>query len=1127
MPINWELDFVQPIMSKIQNGDITSTDEYALVFAEQFEKAVSKGAPVGIPPTMPSPAASGAPVPVGTGLASDGYSAPFDLSSQQRMYKAISSYYTARQIIINKEDLKSNRDTINLIRRKMRYQKNRIKAFKRESVVMSKLIGELPIYVQNLIEFGKLLYKSYKEQMQNVLLDLIPEQIRTEIEQLEGLSAEDKRKQILERGVEELTKLFPEEMRIYKIVTELQFDDIQAALDSVRTIERYISQAERFTSDPNATKAYFNRRIITLTKDIQQLAKILQNPFEIENILKTIQPQDPNVKAKLKDAREAYDNMVLVRTVLEPRAAALKGKIKEVTNDVENNLSNKLETQLEAFQRKMTEQLKTKNTVQRKNLFKQATDDAKQFKDQINRHASNIKTVGANAKNIIRDASRLTQDVLSIKVEIENEYTTIKKELKALEERVGQFTKRFEDVNLDDAKIDLKYDPPSKDTLVGGKRNIKNDINEYVKGTGIGDFATPLIELMQGVSVDIDSLRIYFETPKESYGRHIATVNGLINSVKNIENNANSLIKSIQNSGVGIKKREGKKPKSLPIKPIDPKPVTLIKLFKKFEELKAFLDRVKAKVEDFLSQFVERAKDQIEKAKTNIETFVRESKPVSGLEQSLRTKKQHIEDKINIYEDKKRKAVHIAKLTSALSKATTSGAAIVGEISAGNILSAELDKPIKQFAEAKFTYQTINKSADSPEYQKAATDRRRMEDIGDSVKALTILTDMLVTTFTDLQQVKEVKNTFGKLVEDNFFKELKEVIDQMKSKVQVNEGGILGITQDAKTIRLSAAIRGLSEIEAPTNAGNIINMVRAIRELKSSVTSGKNLSELFNATDIALPLQALEQKYLERTAFALKAILGDTFYDYPEPPDPRLVAAAEEQGLKATIQPQPGAGESEPIKYNFKEEYKKVGSGAEDKRAEDFARESIAASKAIAKQRLRKLKIAGVPVYELLLDLSKTLKGGGSFIAKLIDKILEGLDWVESWITQQISKFVEPAKQKIEDLKDQAEEEVKRRLEGLNIKKMIDSLIVFRIVYSIANRLYWTGASWTNSAGTKFQVLNIGRFPKLKISGMEEGAEAHYREVADALQKQMDNMLGLCIPNPATGIPPFTFKGYK
>ena len=189
MPINWELDFVQPIMSKIQNGDITSTDEYALIFAEQFEKAVSKGAPVGIPPTLPAPAALGVPAPVGTGLASDGYSAPFDLSSQQRMYKAISAYYTARQIIINKEDLKSNKETINLIRRKMRYQKNRIKAFKRESVVMSKLIGELPIYVQNLIEFGKTLYKSYKEQMQNVLLDLIPEQIRTEIEQLEDLSA--------------------------------------------------------------------------------------------------------------------------------------------------------------------------------------------------------------------------------------------------------------------------------------------------------------------------------------------------------------------------------------------------------------------------------------------------------------------------------------------------------------------------------------------------------------------------------------------------------------------------------------------------------------------------------------------------------------------------------------------------------------------------------------------------------------------------------------------------------------------------------------------------------------------------------------------------------------------------
>ena len=75
--------------------------------------------------------------------------------------------------------------------------------------------------------------------------------------------------------------------------------------------------------------------------------------------------------------------------------------------------------------------------------------------------------------------------------------------------------------------------------------------------------------------------------------------------------------------------------------------------------------------------------------------------------------------------------------------------------------------------------------------------------------------------------------------------------------------------------------------------------------------------------------------------------------------------------------------------------------------------------------------------------------------------------------------------------------------------------------------MFWTGAVWTNTTGATFQVITIPPFKKLRIDGRLEGTAPSVRELARNFELQLTQMQGLCIPNPATGIPPFPFVGYK
>ena len=133
----------------------------------------------------------------------------------------------------------------------------------------------------------------------------------------------------------------------------------------------------------------------------------------------------------------------------------------------------------------------------------------------------------------------------------------------------------------------------------------------------------------------------------------------------------------------------------------------------------------------------------------------------------------------------------------------------------------------------------------------------------------------------------------------------------------------------------------------------------------------------------------------------------------------------------------------------------------------------------------------------------------------------------ETFVREQIEKLIAHIKKVIERTIEKNRVVHEEKLKA-NIKKKVNlDLIGQTIAINLAVQLFWIGSSWQNSVGTSFTTLSIPPFPLLKVNGTVDGQVDVIRELAQNLENQLPNIAGLCIPLPATGIPPFSFKGYK
>jgi hypothetical protein len=150
-----------------------------------------------------------------------------------------------------------------------------------------------------------------------------------------------------------------------------------------------------------------------------------------------------------------------------------------------------------------------------------------------------------------------------------------------------------------------------------------------------------------------------------------------------------------------------------------------------------------------------------------------------------------------------------------------------------------------------------------------------------------------------------------------------------------------------------------------------------------------------------------------------------------------------------------------------------------------------------------------------------------SFILMLLDYVKRGLKRVKEFLLELVQPIIKHIQKQVDIIKEKSKQKAadtankkKEKLVNVDAKAM-------SLVFNIATRLFWTGLSWPNPAGTTFLVANIGPFRPIKALPIN-GASGFAQEIANSFETQLTaGMTGQVIPNPATLIPPFPFIGYN
>ena len=157
------------------------------------------------------------------------------------------------------------------------------------------------------------------------------------------------------------------------------------------------------------------------------------------------------------------------------------------------------------------------------------------------------------------------------------------------------------------------------------------------------------------------------------------------------------------------------------------------------------------------------------------------------------------------------------------------------------------------------------------------------------------------------------------------------------------------------------------------------------------------------------------------------------------------------------------------------------------------------------RQQLRK-------VSDLILPILNAI---GMFFRKIVEFIEELLDPVISYVRDEVRAQEEKVQA---DVATYAQAKIDSKLN-------IDAKIM-TFIFGLAGRLFWTGNSWTNQYGTKFIVTSVGKFYPQMQALSENGAQGYAEELGEGFNRQLERMSGIAIPQPSTGIPPFTWTGY-
>ena len=1115
MPVNFEIDFVQPLLLDFEAGNITDATSYSEALSKYYEAAVSKGMPVGVPPTLPAPSLSGAPSPVGTGP-DDAYKQPLDRASVTKMENVLAAYFQAKEIFIAEGALEGVKYSLEYAINKAKWTRDTIKGIVAQTKIIIKEIEEFPDHVKALIEVAKEKVVSYgemvkvlKEELEELQFTGLEKRIaelelieNTERDGVVGERTEDQNKELEqlktqnESQKEFIATTFAKELEILDAVKNLDVSNVAEATRSINTISQYVKSITK-TIKEDKQKAYFQKRLSGLLTDVIDLGAVIAEPLSFGRILSDFKSDKAGVMQKVEKGKKALKKIQYIVDFLEPQLRKLKKKIKEETDQIEAWLKIKETNLKEKIAEKAANIAKKKKVAAVKERFEKAKEDIETFKKKYDEKVKVSMSLASASAKLVDKANGLLVAVTTLKGDLEKEVPTIKEELLELKNNVEASIKKIADAA---GAVEDNFDNLIQDRLkdVGKDRKTTDAFDGFLKKQGFGDLGKIIKPAFEGLALDFQLIRTELETPKERYSKYTRTIEGIISSYEDMEQESKALAKAFAefeevkvvktSQSDRAKRRAKKKGERVPLQDRD----TIIKILKKLTILKEKIQAFLRKQEKKLKAFIDKKVAQLKVVAEQITIAAINAIPIKTQVSDTATKKEKAEEKKNQIKKTKVKLETVAKQVAALAEVGAGASTLASNISGGKYFTDDNSKPMTQIATGMFNYQVVGINSDSAAYTKAAADRSKiiahiklLEQIETYVKIAIIAIKETTSEEAREALAEKIQNKKDGLGQ-GFIADIKKVLDSLKNEQEGGRGSSKAFVDESKEM----VIKMLTDfIETPpTDPTKLFDTLRLIGEK----LKGKSLTRMLSSLDIVNVLVQIENKYLSKTHTTVKVILGQ-------------LDEAAPKSLEVNTNP-----EATAIENTAKLQVQK-----------------LKAKKEEAKQRLREISIGGLNLYDGLMKLNDCLDGSGSFVLALIEMIIKLVNDLKAWVKKKIDGWIKRQKEKLKERKARIIEENDAEIQKIKKSVVNVDAVIQQATFGIAAMLYWTGASWTNSVGTQFTMVTIGPYPKLLKVGAKDGLEAVIREIAGHFQKQLDSSFGIVLPPAAYGIPPFTFSGYK
>jgi hypothetical protein len=404
MPYNFELTFTQPILTKLDAGQLKDARDWANTITDAYIRTIKLGLPQGVPPTLPAPGLNPiAPPPYP--ITVSGYNTAD--SRSRIMYNVIFAYFKVKELKLNKDAIQDVLVDIKRVQKLIRAKKAQLRSLQQQAKNIKEELNSIKQTLPTIV-------KSIKEEIKNELTEL-----DNLLKSVTDLS--------VNVSISDLTSVFNYELGLINRLKNLNITDVN---DIIILANDFNTLQNNFETK-DSTKRYLQTRLVRIGSSILGWINGLNNLPLLLSKLQRTSYQYQRVKRYIDQVE-----------FLSKQLAFVEEEVKKLTSE----LNEKLQLQLQKLKNRLAK-TKTNTKKSRANdLFKvvkkTVTEDKRKVEAQLKKVKQQIKQT--NDRLVV--ASKLGGRIISVGIAIEKEITLFTNELKLVKNAVDTSIDRTKDV---------------------------------------------------------------------------------------------------------------------------------------------------------------------------------------------------------------------------------------------------------------------------------------------------------------------------------------------------------------------------------------------------------------------------------------------------------------------------------------------------------------------------------------------------------------------------------------------------------------------------------------------------------------------------------------------------------